>query len=538
MSGGRAPEPTAAAREQLTKVARGGAVGLVGAVVAGVGGFALALAVANLVPVEEAGTFFAITSLFVLAESLCVLGSDTGLGRFALRLEAHGREAERSALLRTAFTAPMLLSVLVGGGLVLAAPAVVDVLGSPEEAVPGVRVLGAVLPVAVLFQLSLAGTRAYGRMRPTVLADNLLRTGGQPVTVAVTAYLGAGLTALVAAWLLPYLAASTLSVVLLRGVLARRTARRSTDRDAGVGHDGRRGGLAGEYWRFTWPRAIARVSQMALQRVDILIVAALRSPAEAAVYTAATRFVPLGQLGTQALQQVLQPRFTALIAVDDHDTLREVYRVATGWNTLIAWPLYLVAACAPLVYLGLFGPAYAEQGRGVVVVLALAMLLAVAAGPADTVLLMAGRSTWSLGNSVVALALDVVLCFLLVPEHGILGAGIAWALAVVVRNLLGVVQVTVLLRVGSPGRPLVLAATVTSVAVALPLLVADLTVGLDLVLLLVLAPVCLVLLGLLARAARRPLALDTLVAGLAGRGSAAASDRAPRDADPDADQQA
>lgn len=503
------------AHDQLVRLARGGAVGLVGAVAAGLGGFALTLAVANLVAVEQAGTFFAITSLFVLAESLCVLGSDTGLGRFALRLEAHGRGAERSALLRTAFTAPVLLALVVGAALVVSAPVVVEVLGSSDETVPAVRLLGVVLPAAVLVQLCLAGTRAYGRMRPTVLADNLLRTGGQPVTVAAAAYTGAGLTALVAAWLLPYLAAGVVAVVLLRGVLARRPTGPAPVGPVPLGSPA--AGLAGEYWRFTWPRAVARVSQMALQRVDILIVAALRSPTEAAIYTAATRFVPLGQLGTQALQQVLQPRFSVLLAVEDHATLREVYRVATGWNTLIAWPIYLAAASAPLVYLGMFGPEYAEQGRGVVVALALAMLFAVAAGPADTVLLMAGRSTWSLANSVVALAVDVVLCFVLVPDLGILGAGLAWSVAVVLRNLLGVVQVTVLLGVGSPGRPLVLAAVVAAVGVAGPLLVGELLVGLDLGLVLALAPVCLGAFLLLAWVARRPLALDALVEGLAGR---------------------
>ena len=518
--------PTPEARRQLRTVARGGAVGLVGALVGGLGGFGLALAVANLVEVGTAGTFFAITSLFVLAESVCVLGADTGLGRFALRLEAHGRSVERSTLLRTALTAPLLLATVVGAALLALAGPVTAAVGLPDEAVPAVRLLGVVLPVAVLAQLCLAATRAYGRMRPTVVAENLVRTGGQPLVVAVTAYAGAGLTAVVAAWLLPYLAAAALSVVLLRAVLAGRPA--GGDPLVAAGGPPRHGapttGLRREFWVFTWPRAIARVSQMALQRVDILIVAALRSPAEAAVYTAATRFVPLGQLGTQALQQVLQPRFTAILAADDHATLREVYRVATGWNALVAWPLYLVAACAPLVYLGLFGPEYAAQGRDVVVVLAAAMLFAVAAGPADTVLLMAGRSTWSLANSVVALVVDVVLCFVLVPDLGILGAALAWAAAVVLRNVLGLVQVTVLLGVGRPGRPLALAAAVTTAAVAGPLVLLAATVGLDLLRLLLAAPVCAVLLLLLARSARRGLALDTLVAGLrGGRGPSSAS---------------
>lgn len=517
------PPPSAAPSRlgsQLATLARGGAVGLAGALVAGLGGFALAVVVANLVAVSQAGTFFTVITLFVLAEATCVLGSDTGMGRFALRLERHGRPGDRRLLLRTAFVPPMVLAILVGLGLLISAPVVVRSLGVDEAATTAVRLLGVGLPVAVLCQLSLASTRAYGLIRPTALTDNLLRTGGQPVTVTGAAYLGAGMTALVAAWLVPYLAAAALAVVLLRSALAQRP---EADRGAGPA---REQGLGREFWVFTAPRAVARISQIGLQRADVLIVAALRSPSEAAIYTVATRFVPLGQLGTQALQQVLQPRFTALLAVDDHETVRDVYRVATGWNTLLAWPLYLVALMAPLTYLGLFGSIYVEQGGGVVVILALAMLVGVAAGPADTLLLMAGRSTWSLGNSVLALALDVGLCLWLVPDHGIIGAGVAWAVAVVVRNVLGVVQVGVLLGVGGLGRPFRVAAGLTVVSVGVPVFLVDLVLGQGLLPLLVVSPICAALFAGLTYRFRKVLAVDVLVGALRLRRRGGSADTA------------
>ncbi|MCQ0015748.1 oligosaccharide flippase family protein [Actinomadura madurae] len=65
--------------------------------------------------------------------------------------------------------------------------------------------------------------------------------------------------------------------------------------------------LAGGFWRFTAPRAFAQICQTAFQRADIVLVAALSSPREAAVYTAATRFIVISQLVTQAVQNVMQP---------------------------------------------------------------------------------------------------------------------------------------------------------------------------------------------------------------------------------------
>jgi O-antigen/teichoic acid export membrane protein len=75
-------------RRHLTHVARGGALGLVGAAVTGITGFLLVLIVTNLYDTHDAGRFFTVTSAFLLLASITSLGTETGLGRFMLRYEA------------------------------------------------------------------------------------------------------------------------------------------------------------------------------------------------------------------------------------------------------------------------------------------------------------------------------------------------------------------------------------------------------------------------------------------------------------------
>jgi O-antigen/teichoic acid export membrane protein len=107
---------------------------------------------------------------------------------------------------------------------------------------------------------------------------------------------------------------------------------------------------------------------------------------------------------------------------------------------LAAWPLYLVmAGFAPTLML-VFGDGY-DVASDVVVILSLTMLLATACGPVDSVLLMSGRSWLSLANNTVALAINVGLNLLLIPLLGIRGAALSWAVAIVVRNLLPLLQV-------------------------------------------------------------------------------------------------
>lgn len=452
-------------RRHLTHVARGGALGLVGAGVSAIAGFVLVVIVTRYYPADAAGQFFTVTSAFLLMTAITTLGTETGLARFLLRYEAHDRRGDIPPTLRAAFRPTLIYSVVVAAVIVVLAEPLADLIGlSGPEAAWSVRVLAVVLPLATWSALTLAGTRAFGRMRPTVMVDKIGRPLAQPVLVLLVSIAAADLLGLTLAWAIPYAVAALVSAWMFRAFLHRRGTYQHTEPTKSYRE------LRREFWQFTWPRSITRIAQMAIQRMDIILIAAMRSPKEAAIYTAATRFVALGQFGTQAIGQVLQPKFTALLSSDDDKSLREVYQISAAWSMAVAWPLYVGVGAAPLVYLGLFGQEYVDNGMTVVVLMSLAMLFAVATGPVDTLLLMSGRSALSLINSLLALAIDLVLCVVLIPPMGITGAAVAWAIAVVVRCTMAVIQVRVTMRLVSFGPAAAIVAAANLVCFGLPLL--------------------------------------------------------------------
>ena len=85
---------------------------------------------------------------------------------------------------------------------------------------------------------------------------------------------------------------------------------------------------------------------------------ALRSPREAAIYTATSSLAVFGSYALQAIGFAIAPQFSFLLARDDHDSVHLLYRVSTWWLMAIAWPFYLILiTCGPLV-LGIFGSGY------------------------------------------------------------------------------------------------------------------------------------------------------------------------------------
>ncbi|MDQ6687449.1 MAG: polysaccharide biosynthesis C-terminal domain-containing protein [Actinomycetota bacterium] len=425
--------PPGGADPQLRLVARSGLVNLSGAVAGAVG---LVLVIARQLNQSQAGVFFALTSAFLVLTALSSLGTEAGLGRFLLRFEVLGRREDIGAALRVTFIPVFITTTAAAIVVFLLAVPLARVMGLPvTQAASALRVLAVAAPVASLGNLTFASTRAFGLMSPTVLFDKVLRSSSQPVLVWVATTRTHRLDILAGVWAAPYLLSLVAGLVTLAASLRQRGLRPQWHGSA------RTSRVRREFWAFTWARGITQVAQLVIQRADIILIAALRGPSEAAIYTAATRFVPLGQMITLSFQQVLQPRFTVIIAREDRRGLRELFHTGTTWNLVVAWPLYAVVGSAPGLYLSIFGAAYGSHGVAVVVIMAIAMMLTVASGPLDTVILMLGRSTTSLGNALVGVGLDIGLCFLLIPRYGNTGAAFAWLVSRVAIAWLGVYQV-------------------------------------------------------------------------------------------------
>jgi O-antigen/teichoic acid export membrane protein len=219
------------------------------------------------------------------------------------------------------------------------------------------------------------------------------------------------------------------------------------------------------------PRALALGAQQVIQRLDIVLVAIMRGPVDAAIYTAATRFLVVGQLGNQAISMAAQPQLSRQFGLSDRVGAGTVYKTTTAWLVLLTWPLYLLAISFGPVVLSIFGRSY-HGGSDVIIVLGGAALLASACGQVDVVLTSTGRSALSLANGLTALSVNVGVDLVLIPRYGIIGAAIGWAAAIVAANLIPLAQLARIVRLHPFGRATMIACALTALSFGvIPLLV-------------------------------------------------------------------
>lgn len=454
-SGG--PERTAA--PNMAGVARGGSANLVGAVVLAACTFILTVAVTRTLPTEKAGIFFSATSVFVLATTVGQLGTDTGLVYFVSRLRSLGRSREIDAHYATALRPVAVLGVVMSVVmLALAYPlAAVFTPGHESQTAPYLLILAIFIPFAGWETVTLAATRGLGTMRPSVVVEQVVRPLLQLAAMGVVLLVAPLSAPLALAWAGPYLPAAVIGFLWWRKLSARAVARAEAaqgDTAAGASataNQAPRSSPARAFWGFTAPRALASVGQIAMQRLDILLVAALAGPTQAAIYTAATRFLVVGQMGNRAISTAVQPRLGESLARNAIDETNHYYRTSTAWLISVTWPIYLTFLVFGTVLLRVFGSSY-HAGLSVLLLLSLSMLFATGCGMVDMVLNMAGKTSWNLWNVLLSVGVQFSLCLILIPRMGIMGAAIAWAAAIVTSNLVPLLQVGLALGLHPFGR--------------------------------------------------------------------------------------
>lgn len=403
--------------------------------------------------VSETGVFFQVVALFMLASALLRCGADTGLLRTWSVQSALAPTGMRQTLW-VAVVPVALVSVAAAIALqVWTAPLVARLhTADPDAAERMVRFLAWCLPAAVVGLVLLAGLRGLD----SVVAFSVLQNIALP-TLRVVLVLGVlavgldGVPAVMTAW------GAALPVVLVLAVVL--VARR-LPAEIEPPPDAERTGLpaaARRFWSFSAARGAAAFLETTLDWIDVLIVAALTSTAQAAVYGVATRLVRAGLVVDSAVRIGVAPQLAILLAQGDRVTTSRVFTAMAKVVILLAWPAYLCLMVFGTTVLGWFGDGFAD-GAWVLVVLSGAMMLTLAAGVVQSMLLMGGRSHYQLANKAVAVVVNTALNLWLVPIHGIEGAAWAWVVTLAVDTTLAAVQVRYRLGVALRLRTLVLPA--------------------------------------------------------------------------------
>lgn len=438
--GGRHRRSGASGGADMARMARGGGLNLVGAVLGQAALLGVITLIGNVLGSAAVGRYSVLYAILTLLSLLSLAGFRAGLTRFVAMFLADEDAARVRGTVRLGLGVTIAASVVIGGVLAALAPSVAQFYGNPDL-VSGIRWIAVALPAASFSDAALSATQGWRSQREFALIGRILDPLLQLILTAAFLLLGWGVDGAILA--IPLSAWTTATMAAI--ALGRRM--RSIPRASPV-YEARR---IFSFSFVSWGSALA---QTGLVWAGTLILAAHASEEQVGIFTMAARIVSLAVYVMTPIINTFSPHVAHLHHIGDRAGVSTAYGSATRWIVQLSAPAFVVLLLVPGLLLRVLGD---DKGAGaaVVVILALGQMVSAAAGPCGVVLNMSGKVALSLIDNVVVLVLNVILNLLLIPKWGIGGAATAWSAALILGNLAKVAQVHAVLHV-TARRPAIL----------------------------------------------------------------------------------
>lgn len=401
-------------REELPGVAKGAAFTLVFEFLDKVLGFAFVILVPRLIGLADFGIFNICVSITHLLTTLSLAGLPAGIVREGSILAQREDWGLLRGLLRFVLRFNASTSLLMGGILALCArPVSAWFLHSPDYAwtlwvaAATVPFVGGALAL-VQFSMSLRVVRHAAIVK--LFFESFLKILFFLVLYAAGLGLGAALGGFSLSMAACYLIAGFLLWRLLRRLPAA----------APVPIDG------GSLLRYTLPLVGPALYANIILWADILLLGYYVENPVVGLFSLALKVVMIPDVIPKAFAAPVAPRLAAMLDRGEAASWQELYHQVGRWALSLALPCYLFLFLRSELCLEVLGKEFVPASL-YMTVLCLGPLLGAAIGPAESLLNMGGYSRWQLGNSLVALGVNLAAGLILLPRIG--AGGMAWIIS-------------------------------------------------------------------------------------------------------------
>jgi O-antigen/teichoic acid export membrane protein len=227
-----------------------------------------------------------------------------------------------------------------------------------------------------------------------------------------------------------------------------------------------------ELLRYAFPLWLSEIANTTLLRVDALSLVALTDPFTVGVWGVMTQFGNAMRSIRRAFDPILIAVTARISKAHDHERLAHALSYATQLVSLTQFPVFVFLLLFAGKLLPLYGSGF-ERGTTALVVLCAFWMVSGAVSLPGVVLAGYGHARLALLVTLIGIAVQVPLLFLLVPSYGLVGAACAVGIANLVQQAVQLWQLRVRLggwpyneRAGRSSLPTLVAGGATALTYA------------------------------------------------------------------------
>lgn len=391
-----------------------------------VGLLALNILLARSLGSEGFGAWTVAFSFMVLISRFGLVGSDWIVLRQGSYYQGVGDIARFRRTLHFALLLSAIALSALGVTVLLLSQTIATRLFHTESLAPLIRIAGVGGPLLGLRQILLSGTQAFKNLGDVAVINNIMQPAVRLLFVAVAlGFASSQMSAFVGLFLSEIILSVAAAIALNRRLPVLGPTEHIQQK---------------ELIKFALPAWGSRLVETARGELFPIIVGSLAGLSVTGVFVAARRVTKAPTSINRVMNQVYIPMASDLYLQGRRQELATLTKGIGKWVFTFGFPLFLLMVLFPKEILSLFGGSFADAAP-VLVLLAIGTLFLIGTGPVTTTLLLSGRSKLALFDYLLVIGTEVGLAFWLIPSWGAIGAAVAAMAAVILNNVLPLLQV-------------------------------------------------------------------------------------------------
>jgi len=420
----------------LNSLVKGGSISLVGQVSLTAFNLIFQFYLARVLGAAGLGVYtlgFAITNL---AMYVALMGLDRGIIKFVAHYTTLGEHEKAKGVLVTTFRTYLLSSLAIGFLLGIGADYIANQIYHEPALTQVLRLMTINMIVTGYIILLVNIPLAFRHTEYQAIYSQIVKP-------ALKLALSLILVFLVGRMVMSFVYATVLSAVLSGLAVLWTVARFEPFRDI-IKHKTILDRKA--LFTFSGPLFLTQLLQRSEGQLSFLLLGYMAMMSDVGIYRIGSRLIIPMTMILLALNTIFSPIISSLYAKNRIQDLETLYQTTSRWMIIMVLPSFIFLIILDRELLNLFGEEFV-LARTVLRLLAVAQLVNVTTGSVGLILQMTKYVWVNFFNALLTLALMFVLAIALIPDYGILGAGIAEMCAVIILNILRLVQVYILLHI-------------------------------------------------------------------------------------------
>lgn len=419
--------------KRLTKkIAKGGGIVFFGSIFHKALTFLLQVLLGNFLGPATYGLYSLGSNIIEVSGQASMLGLSNGVVRFIPVYKGEKSQGKIKGALISTIGLSVALAVIVSVVLFILSELMAEVIFHEPGLSGAIKAFSISLPFYVFMFVSSSCVRGFQRME-YYTGITLTQPVVNIVVVAITFFFGLRLYGAIFGFIISAILSAALGFYLLKKNFPLFLSKLKPTFEVK------------KLLRFSLPVYFVGFSRLLLSRTDIFMLGYFMGTENVGVYRAAIILGALVDFALVSFSTAFAPMISDLYSQNKLVELEVLFKTVTRWVFLFSLGVALFMVLFSKDLLTIFGSEFSVAWL-VLIVLALSHLISAGVGPVGFMLQMSGHQDLNLINNVVMAVLNIILNLWLIPVYGILGAALATGISLAFNNIVGSIEIKILLK--------------------------------------------------------------------------------------------